>query len=283
MWVRNAGEGELKGTVVSHHPNIEIAPATIDGNENRFVYWVDPDQSGSSAGHIQIKTEHEERSVPTWRLMPRSYFAGMTTSRLAGLLLAPGLLGTLYCMIVFLFTSRWARLTLQQMLGDNYDRYLSSSNPLSLRQSGVGGLDLQIVPRVEASVLVFFLLSWLVPTIVYKLYQSYPRHAQLDLSTLFTFALMLPSLLFAGLYYTPLSTGPIFEHPELNFLDFRQHLTHFMTLNLAVSGYYFLELSGFWRRYLNRLGRFALSTLLLGAYLALLVYLVYGRSWALTG
>lgn len=279
LWIRNAGEGELSGSVVSHHESVQIAPNLISGNENKFIYWVDPDQSGSSGGHIEIKTVHEQRLVPTWRLMPRSYFAGLSRSRLALLLLAPGLLGTLYCVVVFLLNGLWTDHTLHTMLGARFDRYLSPANPLSLRGAGVGELDLQILPRIEASMLLFYLLSWAVPTLVCKLYQSLPRHSQLELSTLFTFSLVLPSALFAGLAYTPLSTGATYIHPELSSLDFRQHLLEFVALNLLGSSYYYLEVAGLWGRYLNRLGRFVFSLLCFALFAGALVYLVYGRSW----
>jgi hypothetical protein len=279
LWIRNVGEGELAGTVISHNESIQVAPSSIVGNETRCLFWVNPNLSGASGSHIQIKTEHEERLVPTWRLMPRSQFAGLTAARLAGLLLAPGLLGSLYCVIVLFFTGRWVEATLHSMLGGNYERYMAPGNPLSLRGSGVGELDLQIIPRAQTSLLLFFLLSWLVPTIVCKLYQHYPRHAQVQLSTLFTFSLVFPSALFGALYYSPLCTGTLYLHPELSFIDFRQHLVEFVGLNFIAASYYFLEVAGLWKNYLNQLGQFVLSLLLLLLYLGTLFYLIYGSAW----
>ena len=73
--------------------------------------------------------------------------------------------------------------------------------------------------------------------------------------------------------------GPVFVHPEIIFANFRTHFTAFLIINLLSTLYTIASVFGFWARSFNELGRFLLAFCAgLGTW-AVIVILVYFRSW----
>ncbi len=276
----NAGEGELLGTVESSNPNLLLTPGTFKGNDCRVSFWLDPDEMPQPDGVVEIRTDLETRRLPVATLLPRSRMADFGTTRLALMLLTPGLLGFLYLVWVFYSTLRRVEAVLSEFMRREYEALMKGVMEVSFRQAGVGMLDLEIQPRGEAAALLFLLVAVLCPLLVTKLFRHYPRNQQRDLGWAYMLGLVLPLVGFLALWKTPILDHPMLAHPELAFLDFKTHFPYFTALNLLASGYLFLSVSGNLDRWMGRgPARVLLPVFLFLTFLASVVVLVYGRSW----
>jgi hypothetical protein len=279
VWINSIDEDPISGVVSATGGTVEITPGFFEGTTNRVVYWVHPDDILSSKEYLKIKVDREERLYALWRLAPPSRFESLSRGRQAGLLVLPGSVGTLYSAWILFATHRGVARELQVSLGENYDRFINGSAPLSLKQAGIGQLDVNIKPQIESALLIFLSVAWLTPVTVAKIYARYPRRDQRPLVLLFVLGCCLPLLVFLALWGTGLTQSAITQHPELAQLDYRRNFAAYLLLNGATSVYVLLSVEGFFHRILNELGRVALS--LTAALLAALVILVqvYGTSW----
>lgn len=279
LWIESTSGDEVRGLVESTGGDVELTGAFFEGVSNRVVYWVHTDDVATGKEYLKISCDGDERLYALWKLAPPSRFENLTRAQQTGLLLAPGLLGVLYSLWVWYSTHRDVYAQLVKVLGANFDRFINSTAPLSLRQAGVGELDVNIMPRIESTVLIFLLVGWLVPVAVAKLYSRFPRRDQKALVLVFWFGCSLPLLAYACLWGTGLTQSAITQHPELALIDFRRNMIPFAVLNALAGVYEIISVSGVLHRHLNELGRFALAFLLAVMAAMGIVAQVYGNSW----
>lgn len=281
LWIRLSGEGEteIEGTATCENSRVEISPATFKGVQTRIVYWVHPDEIRKPRGHVLIKAHNLERQIPVWKLLPDSSLANFSSRQILAMLFAPGLIGSLYTCWIFWASGGRIEADLHELLRDQYSRFINPYNPLSLRASGVGFVDLRIMPQMEAALLLFFCLAWLAPLGASMVYSRIARHEKKNFGMSYGLALVAPSLFYLAMWRTPLVHGQLFHHPDFRFLDFRVHLAEFFLLNLLSAISIEIWTSGFFHRHLNGLGRFVVVCLALFAFGTATLVLVYGRSW----
>jgi len=267
------------GVVSATGGNVEVTPGYFDGTSNRVVYWVHPDDIISSKEYIKVKVGDEERLYALWRLAPPSRFESLSRRRQAGLLLLPGALGSLYSAWILFATHRGVEKELQETLGHNYTKFINGSNPLSLKQAGIGQLDVNLKPQIESAMLIFLTVAWLTPVAVAQIYGRYPRRDQRPLVLLFVLGCCLPLLVFLGLWGSGLTQSPLTQHPELAQLDYRRNFAAYLGLNVLTSVYVLLSVEGFFHRILNELGRVALAVGSALVAALIIVVQVYGTSW----
>lgn len=279
FWISSQDEHPVTGVVTATGGNVEITPSFFDGPTNRVGYWVHPDDVLSSKEYVKIKSGNEERLYALWRLAPPSRFEALSRGRQAGLLVLPGLLGTLYSIWILYSTHQKVDLELRQTLGENYERFINATRPLSLKQAGIGQLDVNIKPQIESSSLIFFAVAWLTPVVVSQIYARFPRKDQRPLVLLYLLGCLWPVLAFLALWGSPLTQGVVVQHPELAQLDYRRGFVYFFVLNSVNSLYSLLSIEGFFHRFFNALGRLALGALMATLSILLILVQVYGTSW----
>lgn len=279
LWINSLDQDSIAGTVAATGGIVEATPSFFEGTTNRVAYWVHPDDILSSKEYLKVKVGEEERLYALWRLAPPSRFESLSRGRMAGLLLLPGTLGTLYSAWILYFTHRRVDEQLRETLGGNFSRFINPTTPLSLKQAGIGQLDVSLKPQIESALLIFLTTAWLTPVTVAKLYSRFPRRDQRPLVMLFMLGCCLPMLVFLALWGTDLTQSPITQHPELAHLDYRRNFAVYLVLNVVTSIYVLLSIEGAFHRIFNELGRMALA--LGGAAVAILIILVqvYGTSW----
>ena len=279
LWITSVDEDPIVGVVSATGGNVEVTPGYFDGTSNRVVYWVHPDDIISSKEYIKVKVGDEERLYALWRLAPPSRFESLSRRRQAGLLLLPGALGSLYSAWILFATHRGVEKELQETLGHNYTKFINGSNPLSLKQAGIGQLDVNLKPQIESAMLIFLTVAWLTPVAVAQIYGRYPRRDQRPLVLLFVLGCCLPLLVFLGLWGSGLTQSPLTQHPELAQLDYRRNFAAYLGLNVLTSVYVLLSVEGFFHRILNELGRLALAVGSALVAALIIVVQVYGTSW----
>ena len=281
LWIQLRGESEveIEGTVSCENPHVVVGSNTFKGVQSRVVFWIDPDEVRTPRGHILIQAHNQERRVPVWKLLPESTLGQFSFTQVLALLLAPTLLGSIYANWVLWSAGRGIEASLHEMLQREFSRFINASNPISLRTAGVGFVDLSLMPKIEASLLIFFCLAWVTPWAVAYIFARLPRHEKKSYALPYVLSLVLPSIYFMALWPSPLLHGLVFRHPDFCFLDFRQHLSHFCMLNLSSAFLAQMWSNGFFHRHLNRLGLVVLGLLTATAFLGCTAVLVYGRSW----
>ncbi len=279
LWVNSLDEDPIVGTIMATGGNVEVTPSFFEGPTNRIVYWVHPDDVVSSKEHLRLKVGLEERLYPLWRLAPPSRFESMSRRKMAGLLLLPGVLGSVYSTWIWYTTNREVDLELRETLKENYTKFVNATNPLSLKGAGIGQLDVNLKPQIESALLIFLMSAWLVPVIVAKLYSQFPRRDQRPLVLLFILGCCFPALYYLSLWSTSLTLSPMTMHPELAQLDYRRNFAMFLLLNGVTTLYEVFSVEGLFHRFLNELGRVALAALAAVTAWAIILYQVYGLSW----
>ncbi|MCA9795659.1 MAG: hypothetical protein KC910_27815, partial [Candidatus Eremiobacteraeota bacterium] len=275
-----AGDGVLEGKVTSTNPNLRILPAFFKGEEVRCSFWLDPDEMPQPEGYIEIETANETRKIPIVALLPRSRISDFGRLSLAGMLLAPGVVGFLYLFWVFYSTIRHVQAVLEQFMAFEYRQILRGVPDVALRHTGVGIIDLDVQPKAESAALLFLLFAVLCPLVVTKLFRYYPRNLQRDLGWLYSIGLIFPVLAFLAVWDLPALNHPMLAHHELLFLNYRTHFPYFAAFNLFASAYLFLSVGGRIDAWLGKGPlRVLLPTVLFLGYLAAVFGLVYGRSW----
>ena len=179
----------------------------------------------------------------------------------------------------FYSTNRSVDTELHETMGVNYDHFINSTTPLSLKGAGIGQLDVNLKPQIESALLIFLFTAWLVPVLVAKLYSHYPRRDQRPLVLLFILGCCLPSLFYLSLWSTTLTQSAMTMHPELAQLDYRRNFAIFLCLNGITTLYEVFSVEGLFHRFLNELGRAALAILAAATAWAVILYQVYGLSW----
>jgi hypothetical protein len=278
-WVDSLDEHPVVGQASSTGGSLQIHPTIFDGTHNRLQYWVHPDDLLSAKEYLKIRCGEDERLYAVWRLAPPGRFDSMGRGQLALLLLVPGLLTTAYSGWILFATQTRVEAQLRASLADNYERYINVTTPLSLKQAGIGQLDVQVKPQIETCLLIYLCVAWLTPVITGKAFAQMARRDQKALILLLLLGCCLPSLVFLGLYGSNMASGPLTVHPELAQIDFRRNLTVFLLLNGFSTLYMLVSVEGFFHRILNDLGRFALATLLVVAAIFFIIVQVYGSSW----
>ncbi|MBX3168309.1 MAG: hypothetical protein KF760_12905 [Candidatus Eremiobacteraeota bacterium] len=279
LWVNSIDENPIVGTIMATGGNVEVTPSFFEGTTNRVVYWVHPDDVVSSKEYLRIKVGLEERLYPLWRLAPPSRFESMNRRKMAGLLLLPGVLGSVYSTWIWYSTNREVDLELRETLRDNYTKFINATNPLSLKGAGIGQLDVNLKPQIESALLIFLMTAWLVPVMVAKLYSQFPRRDQRPLVLLFILGCCLPALYYLSLWNSSLTMSTMTMHPELAQLDYRRNFAIFLLLNGVTTIYEVFSVEGLFHRFLNELGRVALAALAAATAWAIILYQVYGLSW----
>lgn len=279
MWVNSLDEDIIVGTMVATGGNVEVTPSYFEGPTNRVVYWVHPDDVVSSKEYLRIKVGDEERLYPLWRLAPPSRFESLSRGKMAGALVLPGALGALYSAWIFYSTNRSIDNELHETMGANYDHFINSTTPLSLKGAGIGQLDVNLKPQIESALLIFLFTAWVVPVLVAKLYSHYPRRDQRPLVLLFILGCCFPSLFYLSLWSSTLTQSAMTMHPELAQLDYRRNFAIFLCLNGITTLYEVFSVEGLFHRFLNELGRVALAALAAATAWAIILYQVYGLSW----
>ena len=279
LWVESNDGDPITGTVTASGGQVDITPPVFEGATTRISYWVHPDDVASSKHYLKVSSEGESRSYGLWRLAPPSRFEQFTRRRMAGFLLLPGLLAVLYSAWILFITERTVEREVRKMLGPYAADFLNAEHPLSLKQAGIGQLDVTFKPQMESAALIFLLAAWTTPVVVARLYSQFPRRDQRPLVLFFVLGCCLPVLFYLALWNSPLTQGVLTVHPELAQIDFRRSFLAFAAINVFTTLYVVLSVAGFFHRMLNELGRFALACLgLLGVALVILLQ-VYGLSW----
>lgn len=279
LWVESNDGDPITGTVTATGGTVDITPPVFEGATTRITYWVHPDDVASSKHYLKVSSDGESRMYGLWRLAPPSRFESFTRRKLAGLLLLPGLLSVLYSAWILFITERTVERQVRAMLGNYASEYLNPEQPLSLKQAGIGQLDVTFKPQMESAALIFLLAAWVTPVVVARLYARYPRRDQRPLVLFFMLGCCLPLLGYLALWNTPLTQGVLTLHPELAQIDFRRSFLAFAAINLGTSLYVVLSVAGFFHRMLNELGRFALASLGVAGVALVVLLQVYGLSW----
>lgn len=279
LWVLSNDGDPVIGSVRATGGTVELSPPLFEGVSNRIVYWVSADDVAVGKEYLEVSAEGEQRLYALWKLAPPSRFESLSRLKLAGLLLLPGTIGFLYSAWAFYTTERSMEAQLRETLAANYSLFINTTRPLSLSQAGIGELDVELRPRIESTIFLYLLVAWLVPVVVAKLFSQYPRREQRALVIVFVLGSCLPLLAYLALWNSPLTQGDLAFHPELALLDFRRSLLFFAGLNGLSTLYVMFSVEGFFHRFLNVLGRFALSTLVALLTGGVILWRVYGSSW----
>lgn len=275
LTITNAGGGELRGSILSTNPLVQVTPNLFEGNTSQIRYWISPDAMPQPEGFIELRTATEFRRVPLTNFIPASRLSSLSTLQLASLLLLPGLLTLAYLGWVFRLTIGTVERLLRESLRDDFPALLKGA-AVTFDRSGVGVIDLEVIPRVDSVLLMFLALAVLCPLLVAKLFRYYPRFQQRDLGFLFILGMVLPAIGFLALWNTPLLFHPMMLHPELADLNFRHGLPAFLGLNLGASLYLFLSVLGAVdRKVRNPMLRLLLPLVLVALAAALIVFMVY--------
>lgn len=282
IWINNRGGGELIGTVYCTNDFVEVNPKSFQGDSNRLTFWIDPNELPQPEGSLVVRTATEERRIPCSRMVPSSRLSELSFGKMLALLLAPGLIGSLYITFVLWSSGLFIQATIERVLGDQFNKFFAPGNYMSMRTAGVGALDLDLMPRAEACALLMYLLAWMAPLAVAKIFVRYPRYQQKALGWAFMLGMTLPVFYFLALWKAPLLSSPLYLHPELAFANFRTHMTGFLAINLIVSMYLFASVAGVFNKFLNELGKMVLSLVLFVIYAISVGFMVYGRSWFAT-
>jgi len=282
VWINNRGGGELVGTVYCTNDYVELNPKSFQGDTNRLTFWIDPNELPQPEGSLVVRTNTEERRIPCSRMVPSSRLSELSFGKMLTLLLAPGLMGSLYITFVLWSSGLFIQETVHRVLGDQLPKFFAPGAYVSLRGAGVGALDLDLLPRAEACALLMYLLAWLAPLAVAKIFVRYPRFQQKALGWAFMLGMTLPVFYFLALWKAPILASPLFLHPELSFADFRTHMTGFLAINLITSMYLFASVAGVFNKFLNELGKTVLGLVLFAIYVFSVGLMVYGRSWFTT-
>lgn len=279
LWVDSTTEEEVQGVVEATGGDVELTGSFFEGVSNRVVYWVHPDDVATGREYLKITSGGEERLYALWKLAPPSRFENFNLLQQSGLLMVPGLLGVLYSLWILYSTHRKVYAQLVETLADNFSRFINTTAPLSLRQAGIGELDVSLKPQIESAVLIFLCVGWLVPVIATKLYARFPRRDQKRLTLLYVLGCSLPLLAYLALWSSSLGQSVVTQHPELAYLDYRRNFAVFACLNCFSTIYLMISVEGVLHRFLNELGRWTLS-ILMGLLAAGVILLqVYGQSW----
>jgi hypothetical protein len=218
-------------------------------------------------------------NVPVWKLLPESTLASLTDRQLWAGLLAPPVVGGVYTTWVFFSSDLTTRALTQKALGGDYSRLTNPANHASMGESGVGFLELKVQPQIEAALLMFFLYAWLAPTASALIFKRVPHHRKEDAQWIWAVAPIFPSILYLLLWKSPLTSDPLYLHPEYAALDFRNSLQSFMVLNLGAAVFVHLWQKGIIQRPLNAAGRIAVCLLFAAACCFYTFLMVYARNW----
>ncbi|MBI3927863.1 MAG: hypothetical protein HY319_20145 [Armatimonadetes bacterium] len=277
----NLGGGELSGTVTSTNRNIVVLPGAFKGNASQLRYWIHPSEMPQPEGYVVIKTPGEQRRIPLSEIVPRSRLADLSPFRMMLLLLLPGSLGFAYVAAVLFFTVQGVVGSVQQSLRpEELNALVEHGQSVTLSRSGLGDVDLEILPQAEAGLLVFFLLALLGPLVVAKFFRRFPRYQQKELGWAFVLGMILPTAGFVALSDSSFLYDPVLRHPALSVADFRANLLAFVALNLSASVYLFFSVLGKVDRWIRSpVTRFLLPLGMAAFYAAAVGVLVYGRFW----
>jgi hypothetical protein len=279
LWVDSATGEDVQGVVEATGGDVELTGSFFEGVSNRVVYWVHPDDVATGREYLKIRSEGEERLYALWKLAPPSRFENLNLLQQSGLLMVPGLLGVLYSLWILYSTHAKVYSQLLQTLESNFSRFINTTAPLSLRQAGIGELDVNLKPQIESAVLIFLCVGWLVPVLATKLYARFPRRDQKRLTLLYVLGCSLPLLAYLALWSSSLGQSVVTQHPELAYLDYRRNFAVFACLNAFSTVYLMISVEGVLHRFLNELGRWTLS-ILMGLLASCVILLqVYGQSW----
>ncbi len=274
------GQVEILGRVVpkgGDRSNLEAASTSL--KEPTYQVNSLAAQKASVTAEVENTGFSLRTAVPVWKLLPESTLASLTDRQLWAGLLAPPLLGGVYTTWVF-FSSDWKTRSLtEKALGRDYARLTNPANQASTGEAGVGFLELKVQPQIEAALLMFFLYAWLAPTASALIFRRVPHHRKEDAHWIWAVAPVLPSLIYLLLWKTPLTSDPLYLHPEYAGLDFRNSLQSFMFLNLLAAVFVHLWQKGIIQRPLNSVGRIAVWVLFVAFCGFYTFMMVYARSW----
>lgn len=308
LWVRVGGsdELELEGSAECLNGSVQLDPPNFFGQGSRISYWIDPEVGTSPRGQIVISaralpknpladsqsdTPENEKAilqspsyalvdtVALWRCVPESPLAALSDQQIWGGLLAPPLIAGCYTAWVFFSTAAQTLAVTQTTLASQYARLTDPTSNVSLSEAGVGFLELKVHPQIEAALLLFFLYAWLSPIASVFVFGKVPHHRKPTVSWAWSLAPILPSLFYLALWKTPLTSDPLFLHPEFQIADFRSSLSAFILLNVSAACFVHLWQAGWFSKYLNNLGRAALWLLMIGLCSMYTFVMVYARSW----
>jgi hypothetical protein len=187
--LKNAGGGELKGTVEPSHPSVRVTPSRFEGNEVRVTYQIDPsDMPSTGRVGISLNTQDERIELRMERLVPTSWSRERTTSQALAFMSAPAVLygAYLFCLV---------SLVMGPDLQNAFNALASLKTPLAL--------------STKVKLWVFAMLAILpgatgVPAAVKVMFSRWDFTVQEETRKIMPGLMMLPTLLMAlTLYLTP--------------------------------------------------------------------------------
>ena len=118
--LRNAGGGELKGTVEPSHPSVKVQPARFEGNEVRVTYQIDPsDMPSTGRVGLSLNTQDERIELRMERLVPTSWSRERSTVQALGLMALPSVAYGAFVLYLFAFLMGPSLVRAFDVIGDS--------------------------------------------------------------------------------------------------------------------------------------------------------------------
>jgi hypothetical protein len=124
--LRNAGGGEMRGTIEPSHPSVKVTPSRFEGNEVKVTYQIDPsDMPSTGRVGISLNTQDERVEIRMERLVPTSWARERSTVHALLLMATPALVFGMYLLYLIAYG-------LGDDIGVAFDSLKESKEPLAV-------------------------------------------------------------------------------------------------------------------------------------------------------
>ena len=271
---------DLVGRLESSNPLLFISPSRLSGRKATITYWLPPLAFPHPAGHLSIRTPGETKMLALHSLFPRSRTDYMSEPKVVALLFAPAVLGCLYFGFVYVLTVTGVDREAQSLFPVLYEAALEGVDTVDFRSGGLGLYRLKVVPASESLQMIWAAVLFFAPLLTSKFFHYLSKARQRRLGGFLAAAQLLPTLCLLIAWNFQDRFLPLFDHKDFAPLDLREFLYWGVPANIGIGVYLFLSVYGVWDKIIKpREVRVALPFLLTLVYLALMFFIIYGRSW----
>ena len=272
---------ELVGSLESSNPLLFISPKSLSGLSKTVTYWLPPVAFPHPAGHLTIRTPEESKTLSLHSLFPRSRTDFMGDRKVSFFLLLPALSVISYFAFVYFLTVEGIDEEALRLFPETYRAALLGTDTVGFRSGGLGLYQLRIVPAAESLQMIWAAVILLGPLLSSKFFYFLSRARRRQFSGVLAAALLLPTIFLLVAWNFQGEVFPLYDHPDFLPLDLKGFLYWSVPMNLAIAAYLFLSVFGVWDKKVKPAEvRFFLPLVLTFAYLVVMFFVIYGRSWS---
>jgi hypothetical protein len=271
---------QLVGRLESSNPLLFLSSNRLSGKSSTITYWLPPVAFPHPAGHIDIRTPIESRTLSLNTLFPKSRTDLMRDRTVVLGLFMPALIGFLYFALVYIMTAHTIDLEAQQTFPRIYREAMAGLDTGDFRSQGLGLYRLRVVPASESLQMIWAAVVFLAPLLTSKFFYYLSRPRKRKFGGLLAAAQLAPTILLLLTWSYQDLVFPLYSHQDFAPLDLRGYLLWSVVMNILVAAYLFLSVFKVWDRKIKRPDiRFLLPLVLTGLYLLTMFIIIYGISW----